>query len=223
MKHRHLLLALASSTLLIAGSLDAGAATKQQPRKSDPGRAVKAYKWVDKDGVTHYGDTVPPEYAEQGREELNSQGVPLREVQRQLSPAEAAAAQKKAADEQRRRQHDAFLLNTYTRVSDIEQVRDERVALIDGQMELARGTLAVSDQRLTALQARLVTFRPYSASPTARRVPDQLAEEVVRTLSERRSTQAQLQQREKEKAEQVSGFAADIARYRELTNRTLSR
>jgi hypothetical protein len=220
MKHRHVLLALASSALLVGGSLDASAA---QSRKSDPGRGVKAYKWVDKDGVTHYGDTVPPEYSEQRREELNSQGVPLREVQRQLSPAEAQVAQQKAADEQKRRQHDAFLLTTYTRVSDIEQVRDERVALIDGQMELARGTLAVSDQRITALQARLVTFRPYSASPTARRVPDQLAEEVVRTLSERRSTQAQLQQREKEKSEQVSGFAADIARYRELTNRTLSR
>ncbi len=220
MKHRHLLLALASSALFAGVSLDAGAA---QPRKSDPGRAVKAYKWVDKDGVTHYGDTVPPEYSEQGREELNSQGVPLREVQRQLSPAEAKVAQQRAADEQKRRQHDAFLLNTYTRVSDIEQVRDERVALIDGQMELARGTLAVSDQRITTLQARMVNFRPYSAAPTARRVPDQLAEEVVRTLSERRSMQAQLQQREKEKAEQVSGFAEDIARYRELTNRTLSR
>ncbi len=102
-------------------------------------------------------------------------------------------------------------------------MRDERVALIDGQMELARGTLAISDQRITALQARIVNFRPYSASPTARRLPDQLAEEVVRTLSERRSTQAQLQQREKDKAEQVAGFADDIARYKELTNRTLSR
>ncbi len=220
MKYRHLFLALASSALLVGGSLEANAA---QSKKGDPGRGVKAYKWVDKDGVTHYGDTVPPEYAEQGRQELNSQGVPLREVQRQLSPTEARAAQQKAIDDQKRRQHDAFLLNTYTRVSDIEQVRDERVALIDGQMELARGTLAVSEQRITALQTRLVNFRPYSASSTARRVPDQLAEEVVRTLSERRTMQAQLQQREKERAEQVSGFAEDIARYRELTNRTLSR
>jgi hypothetical protein len=222
MKNRYFFLALASSALLMGSGPDAGAA-QNQGRKGDPGRAVKAYKWVDKDGVTHYGDTVPPEYSEQGREELNSQGVPLREVQRQLSPAEAQVAQQKAADEQKRRQHDAFLLNTYTRVSDIEQVRDERVALIDGQMELARGTLAISDQRITALQARIVNFRPYSASPTARRLPDQLAEEVVRTLSERRTTQAQLQQREKEKAEQVAGFADDIARYKELTNRTLSR
>jgi len=181
--------------------------------------ATKAYRWVDKDGVVHFGDTVPPEYSEQAHQQLNQQGVPVRDFPRQLSPAEAAAAEQSAAEQARQRQHDSYLLNSYTKVEDIEQLRDERLAQIAGQMELARGSIASIDQRLTSLQNRLGTFRPYSSSANARRVPDQLAEEVVRTLGERRSMATQLQQREKEKADQLASFEADIARYKQLTTR----
>lgn len=177
------------------------------------------YKWVDSNGVTHYGDMVPPEYASQARSELNSQGVALRQVPRQLSPAEAVEAQKTAGEEARRRQHDSFLLLTYTKVSDIEQLRDERATLIDSQMEIARGSITSNDQRLKALEGRMQRFSPYAQGAGVRRVPDQLAEEVARTLNERRSLQAALSSREKEKAELRAEFDADIERYRELTKR----
>jgi hypothetical protein len=184
---------------------------------------IKAYKWKDKDGVVHYGDTVPPEYAEQAHQELNSQGVAIRDYPRQLSPAEAAAAQKTANDKAKSAQRDTYLLTNYTRVSDIEQLRDERLALIDGQMELARGSIATADQRIGGLRTRLAGFKPYSTAPTARRVPDQLVEEVVRALSDRRSMATQLEQRAKEKAEQLANFDADIARYKTLTSQPRTR
>jgi hypothetical protein len=155
--------------------------------------------------------------------ELNRQGVPVRDYPRQLSPAEAEAAQKTASDEARRKPRDSYLLTNYTQVGDIEQLRDERIALIDGQMELARGSIATADQRIGALRNRMSTFKPYSSSANARRLPDQLAEEVVRALSDRRSMATQLEQRAKEKAEQMAAFNSDIARYRELTSRPRSR
>lgn len=184
---------------------------------------TKAYKWKDKDGVTHYGDTVPPEYAEQAHQELNAQGVAVKDFPRQLSPGEAAIAQQAASAEAKRVQRDSYLLTNYTRVGDIEQLRDERIALIDGQMELARGSIASADQRISGLQARMGGFKPYSTAAGARRMPDQLAEEVVRALSERRSMATQLEQRAKEKAEQKENFEADIARYKVLTSRPSAR
>lgn len=187
------------------------------------GGASRSYRWVDKDGVVHFGDTVPPEYAAQGQSELNRRGVPLRETPRQLSPSEMAAAEKEAADSARRRQRDAFLQSTYTQVRDIEQLRDERLALIEGQMEVARGSIAVNEQRLTSLQERMRNFQPYSGSNNARRLPDQLAEEVVRALKERRSLQAVLAARETEKLELRTEFDADIARFRELASQPGSR
>jgi hypothetical protein len=206
MKMRFLIAAAGSLALMCAGAMAASQV-----------KGTRAYKWIDKDGVVHYGDTVPPEYSEQAHQELNQQGVAVRDFPRQLSPAEAQAARLTANEEARRKQHDSYLLMNYTRVGDIEQLRDERLALIDGQMELARGSIATADQRLGGLRTRISGFKPYSASPNARRVPDQLAEEVVRALADRRSMATQLEQRAKEKAEQLASFEADIARYKVLT------
>jgi hypothetical protein len=214
MNRRPALLALAISLLLSPALMAA---------QSPPSKGTKSYKWVDEHGVTHYGDTVPPEFAKQGRSELNAQGVELRQLPRQLTSEEADVAQKKAAADARRRQHDSFLLTTYTKVTDIEQLRDERIALIDGQMEIARGSIESNQQRLKNLEQRLATFLPYSTAPNARRVPDQLAEEVVRTMKERDQLRDGLKSREKEKTELRAQFNEDIARYKELTTRPAGR
>jgi hypothetical protein len=206
MNHCRNLIAALGVALLFNGVAAAAAATG------------KAYRWVDKNGVVHIGDFVPPEYASQGQTELNPQGVSVRETPRQLSPAELAAAQQAAADTANRRQQDASLLSTYTNVRDIERLRDERLALIDGQMELARSSMTATDQRLAALRVRMNNFQPYSKAPNARRMPDQLAEDVVRALQEHRGLQAILASRESEKNELRTRFDADIARYRELTS-----
>ena len=184
---------------------------------AEAGKGARSYKWVDEQGVTHYGDAVPPQYASQGRSELNAQGVELKQYPRQLSADEAAAAQKSAAEQARQRQHDAFLLNTYTRVTDIEQLRDERIALVDGQIQVAHGSLETNRQRLTELEKRMRGFRPYSPMAAARRMPDQLAEEIIRTLKERDSLQELLASHEAQKVNHRSQFDTDIARYRELT------
>ena len=186
---------------------------------ADASKGTRSYRWVDEHGVTHYGDAVPPEYAAQGRSELNAQGVEMKQYPRQLSPDEASAAQKNAAEEAKQRQHDAFLLNTYTRVADIEQLRDERIGLVDGQIMVARGSIDGNRQRLAELERRMRVFRPYSDVPSARRMPDQLAEEIVRTLKERDSLLELLASHEAQKLAQRAQFDADIARYRELTLR----
>ena len=186
---------------------------------ADASKGTRSYRWVDEHGVTHYGDAVPPEYAAQGRSELNAQGVEMKQYPRQLSPDEASAAQKNAAEEAKQRQHDAFLLNTYTRVADIEQLRDERIGLVDGQIMVARGSIDGNRQRLAELERRMSVFRPYSDAPSARRMPDQLAEEIVRTLKERDSLHELLASHETQKLAQRAQFDADIARYRELTLR----
>jgi hypothetical protein len=189
---------------------------------ASPGTS-KAYRWVDKNGVVHIGDSIPPEYASQARAELNAQGVPVRETPRQLSPAEDAEARQAAADLAKRRQRDSSLLSTYTRVGDIEQLRDERLALIDGQLEIARSSMNTTTLRLASLSDRMRNFAPYSSAPNARRLPDQLAEEVVRALKEQRSLEDILASRESEKNQVRAQFDADIARYRELSVRPASR
>ncbi len=177
----------------------------------------KTYKWVDENGVTHYGDTVPPEYAVKSRTELNQQGVEVRQLPRQLNGEEADQAKRAAEEQARMRQHDSFLMTTYTSAKDIEQLRDERLALVNGQMELARGSIQSTNTRIATLETRMRHFKPWSDAANARRLPDQIAEEAVRTLEERNSLQVALAAREKEKKEMRAQFDADLSRYRTLT------
>jgi hypothetical protein len=108
-------------------------------------------------------------------------------------------------------------MTTYTSAKDIEQLRDERLALVNGQMDIARGSVESTNQRLATIEARMRTFKPWATTPNARRLPDQLVGEVVRTLQDRNSLQATLTSREQEKKEMRAQFDADLVRYRELT------
>ena len=57
---------------------------------ADKGR--KLYKWTDKDGNIHYSDSIPPEAKEYARERLSNQGVSVEQVDRAMTPEDAAFA-----------------------------------------------------------------------------------------------------------------------------------
>ena len=189
------------------------------PKSSTPGSkwGGKTYKWVDENGITHYGDSVPAASAPQGRTELNYQGVEVKQVPKQLTGTEAEKAQQAALQKAKSRQHDSFLMTTYTSAKDIEQLRDERLALVNGQMDIARGSVEQVNLRLAVIETRMRVFKPWATTPNARRLPDQIVEEVVRTMQERNSLQATLTSREQEKKDMRAQFDADLTRYRELT------
>lgn len=184
----------------------------------------RSFKWTDSKGVVHYSDRVPAEFAPAQTSELNAQGVEVRQSPAQLSPNEARSAEEREAARARQQQHDQFLLATYTSVRDIEQLRDERVGLIDAQIVAARGFLNAAETRMKALQQRANGFLPYSQAPMARRMPDPLAEEIVRTLNEERAQRDVMEQKQQEKDRLRSAFQSDIDRYQMLlTRRSASR
>lgn len=187
--------------------------------RADDAAPTRSFKWVDSKGVVHYGDSIPAEYAHGQTTELNRQGIEVRQLPAQLSPGEARSAEEREAALARQQQHDQFLLATYTSTREIEQLRDERVALVEGQIVAARGFLAAAETHMKSLQERAKNFRPYAASPNARRMPDPLAEELVRTLNEERSQREVVQKKQVEKDALRTTFQADIERYDALIAR----
>jgi hypothetical protein len=178
--------------------------------------APAAYKWVDDQGVVHYGDSIPPQYAQKESTVLNKQGVPIGHNSATKSPTQLAAEAGAQEQEAHQKQHDSFLLATYTSVKDIEQLRDERLLQIKGQRVAAEQYVASLGERLTALQARAQNFKPYSSRPDARRMPDDLAEQMVHTLNDIRAQKAALGTSQEEEAKTQSQFQSDIDRYKEL-------
>ena len=175
-----------------------------------------AYKWVDDQGVVHYGDSIPPQYAQKESTLLNKQGVPIGHKEGSKSAAELAAAADAEEQAARQKQRDSFLMATYTSVKDIEQLRDERLLQIKGQQVAAEQYVASLGERLTALQTRAQNFKPYSTRPDARRMPDDLAEQMVHTLNDIRAQKAALNTTLDQEAKTQAQFQSDIDRYKEL-------
>lgn len=175
-----------------------------------------AYKWTDEKGVVHYGDTLPPEYSKAESSILNRQGVEVRRLEAQKTSEQLAAERAQQDALTRQKQHDAFLMSTYTSVADIEALRDERLQQIRGQRSAAEQYVEGLHSRLAALQARAMVFKPYNSQPSARRMPDDLAEDLVRTMNEMRVQRGALAAKDREELTLRSQFQTDIERYREL-------
>ena len=176
------------------------------------------YSWVDKNGERHYGDAVPPEYAQQERRVLNSQGVEVQRVDAEKNAQQLAEARKHQQAIDDKAQHDHFLLTTYTSTKDIERLRDERLDQIDGQIKATVAYIDSLDARLKALQQRALMFKPYNTRPDARRMPDDLAEQLVRASNEVRTQRRSMDRHKQEQFSVRAQFEADIARFRELTS-----
>jgi hypothetical protein len=182
-----------------------------------------AYRWVDEQGVVHYGDSIPPQYAEKAHQQLNRQGVEVGHSEAQKTAEQLAADERDRTEVIKQKQHDAFLITTYTSVKDIETLRDQRLDQLQGQRVAAEQYVDNLQSRLVALQGRARHFRPYNARPDARRMPDDLAEDLVRTLNELRTQNTALMAKSEEVSAMRAQFQTDIERYRELREAHLKR
>jgi hypothetical protein len=177
---------------------------------------VTAYKWTDDQGVVHYGDSIPPQYAEKAHETLNKQGVAVGHAEAQKSAEQIAADAHEHEELLKQKQHDNFLITTYTSVKDIESLRDVRLDQLKGQSTAAEAYVENLRSRLVSLEERAKRFRPYNANPAARRMPDDLAEDLVHTLNEMRTQRNALTAKNEEVSAVRAQFDGDIQRYREL-------
>ena len=176
----------------------------------------KLYKWVDEQGITHYGDHIPPEYANQEQHVVNSQGVETEHIDAQKTPEQLAAEEQKKLDAEQRANRDRNLLNTYSAVSEIERLRDQRVALLSDQIKVTGQFLEVLDGRMKKLRAASMRFKPYSSDPKAPPMSDQVAEDLVRVGNDMRTQEENLREKRSEEATMRKQFDSDIERLKEL-------
>jgi uncharacterized protein DUF4124 len=202
---------------LSLGMLIAFAGLAPVAANAGPGGSDKTvYRWTDEQGVVHYGDRIPPQYAQKERTVLNSRGVEVRKLDAQKSPEQAAAEARAQLTVFRQKQHDAFLITNYGSVKDIEALRDVRLDQLRVQKSAAEQYVESLHSRLSTLQTRAKVFKPYSPRPDARRMPDDLAEDLVHTLNELRTQSNVVATKSEEEAALKAQFQADIERYREL-------
>jgi len=153
-----------------------------------PADAQKVYRWVDENGVVHFGDAIPPEYSRERHEVLDGRGTRVTvhgEEDKDSGPVYTS--------------RDLALLTTYASVADIEAVRDNRVGYLHSQNGVAL-------ERLQNLQQRRIEL---DGNPAA---INELAT-VEQRIGE---YDAELEKRNAEIARIRAQFEDDIARFREL-------
>lgn len=204
------------SSLFLVAALAAAAASASAAPPTQQSSGKTTFRWVDDQGVVHYSDEVPPPDAGRDREVMNAQGVPVRHLEGQKSAEQLTAEAHARAEMIKQKQHDTFLVTTYTSVKDIEALRDARLEQLKTQRAAGQQYVEGLRARLSALQARALTFSPYSATPGARPMPDDVAENLVRTLNEMNTQTSALAKGAQEETDLRAQFQADIERYREL-------
>ena len=202
---------LLTSLLLALVALQAGAAA--------PPAGKKLYRWVDKNGQVHYGDSVPAEYADQDRDVLNRQGVSVGREEGIITAEEAkakAAEEKAARDEQKRKVRDRVLLQTYQSVREIEVLRDNRLDLVDSQLTIQEQSLANLRAQRAQIQRLAARFAPINQDPAAKPLPEDLSVDIARSANDIATQEKNLQKRRDERESIRLSFEADIKRYQEL-------
>ena len=181
---------------------------------ADKGRTL--YKWVDSDGVTHYGDRIPPEYASQEQHVINSQGVEISRLEAQKSPELQAAEEQKKQELADRQNRDRNLVTTYASVAEIERLRDQRLTLVSDQIKVTSQFLETLNGRMKKLRAQSMSYKPYNTDPKAPAMPDQIADDLVRLGNDIHTQEQNLGQKRSEQVTMSKKFASDIERFKEL-------
>ena len=205
---KHLVWILCTSVLLVSATCAASTPGSTKDRK--------LYKWVDAQGITHYGDRIPPEYATQEQHVINAQGIEVQRLEAQKTPEQLALEDQLKLEEAQRASRDKNLLNTYVSVQEIEHLRDQRLTLLSDQIKVTGQFLEILNGKLKKLRTTSMNFKPYSTDPKAPPMSDQVAEDLVRVGYDIRTQEENLREKRSEEATMGKEFESDIARFKEL-------
>ncbi len=173
---------------------------------------AKLFKWVDNNGTTHYGETIPAEYADKEAVKLEKGRIEKREDKRGKDGQKVdlkAKAEEKARIEASRR--DNALLNTYSSEQEIDLARDRNLQQVNARTNSFTTLLKSAQDNLASLKQELAKL-----NEQGRKIPKSLDEDIedatVRISKLQNDFNASVKELESVKAR----YASDKARYREL-------
>lgn len=180
---------------------------------------AKVFRWVDEDGVIHYGDSIPAKYAELPKQVLNEHGVAVEELEGKKTPeqieAERIENEKRVAVEMRKRA-DQALLATYLSVDEILMHRDRRIELFQAQSRVTELYLSNLSRRMENIRTDAARYSPYSEDPDAPMIPEDLAADLKKTKDTIERHERNLKKFLADEKQIIARFAGDISRFKVL-------
>ncbi|MEY4642270.1 MAG: hypothetical protein RLZZ227_2264 [Pseudomonadota bacterium] len=180
--------------------------------------AANTYRYINDEGHTVLGSTVPPQFVKNGYEIINERGVVIEVVARAKTEAELAAQaaerERQLAEEQllkKQQEADSLLMRLYRSPDEIARKRDERLLLINGQLTALIASLEKTESEL-AVSKKLVD--DYASQ--SKEAPAQTVETVRIQQVEVERLAAQRKRLEDDRAAAVADAERDMKRLVEL-------
>lgn len=176
------------------------------------------YRWVDGNGRVHYSDTPPTTFQKSGGAELSKQGNVIRRTQSETerrAEAERRAEQKRTEVEQgKQAQLDRALTQTYTTEAEIDLARDRA-------LEHHKLAIKGAEIRGKAVEANLMELKARIANieKAGRPVSPNLKEQLDQATRESLDLKRTILNNEEAMVQVGEKYAADKARFRELTGK----
>lgn len=174
--------------------------------------AQNLYRYVDENGVTRMGTTIPAEYVHGGYEVLSSSGILLETVAPVLpatpEEVEANTIAQVEADQERA---DQVLLTSYSSTSEIAAHRDRKIDGINRQVENLK-----TDHRVLEEQLQPERDERQRYLDREQEVPEELTSYIDELESLLVEIDAQIVARSQEVSEIEAEFAYKIARFEVL-------
>jgi uncharacterized protein DUF4124 len=127
-------------------------------------------KWVDNQGVTHYGDQMPPTAAGKSNQVINKQGVV---VQQNNQPSVNSVQEKNKKEILEQERKDSVLLASYTTADEIDLARKRNLEMENATITALKSQKTNVDDRLNRNIASAQAFVDKKQA-----VPDYLKEEI---------------------------------------------
>jgi hypothetical protein len=184
-----------------------------------PGAEGLLYRWVDNEGLVHFGDSIPAEYIDLERQIINEYGVTVGVLRAKRTDEEIAEDKRRdkiAIKQAIQNRMDEALLATYLSVDEIVLHRDRRVELFLAQSPVTELYLTNLNRRLGSLQKEASRYRPYSDDPDAETIDLDLAGDISTTEDTIQRHQANLERFQDDAMAVVDRFDGDINRFKKL-------
>ncbi len=173
---------------------------------------AKLYKWVDAQGITHYGETIPPEYANRDTKQLDKGRVIDRKDgfdSEKKNSVKMESAEDKVAFEARRK--DDALLNSYSNEKEIDLARDRSLLQIEARVNSYTTMLKSANATLDGLHKEFDALTQKN-----RPIPQSLTEDIADGEALVAKRQKELDTSQKEMDAVKARYEADKQRFREL-------
>ncbi|HXS73620.1 MAG TPA: DUF4124 domain-containing protein [Rhodanobacteraceae bacterium] len=177
------------------------------------------YRWHDAHGGLHYSDSIPPDAVGLGYDIVDDNGLLVRHIEREKTPAERAAAEAEAAraaaakrDADRLALADTQLLAAYPNEAELREAHQAKLQQMQQSITTTQSNLRSQEQNLADLLAHAAELER-SGKPVPPELRTRLADQRQSVADERKQV-AHLQSQREATARQLD---AELQRYRMLS------